>query len=201
MKTRRRHTPLARAGLRVLAPFVLASLASAAFALVGARVAGAITTVPPTMSVSIAGAPLSPNGTATATVKIVSGTKGTFAYTWTVNGTPTRTLASSTATTDKLPLAGLSYGDVVAVTATPLAGTLAGKPATDSVTLTNHAPTAKLTFAASPGTATAPRPNGTAKATATTADADGDGVILTFEWKIDGDVKRTFSSTTATSDS
>ena len=70
--------------------------------------------------------------------------------------------------TDNLPLSGVSYGDVVAVTVTPFSGT-AGTPVTTSATVVDHAPTATVTLDGAPA-----RPADQLSAHVQMADVDGD---------------------------
>ena len=196
MDTRRRTPVAARAQAALGSAFVSLLLAAAAALAGTAPASAAASPTPPTVTVTITGS-LVPGGTAQATVKATGGSRGaTFTYTWQVNGSTTRTQGPTSSTSDKLSLTGLGYGDTVAVTVTPFAGSTAGTPDSDSATLVDHAPTAKVALKTSTGF----RPAGQATASVTTADSDGDKVTVTYVWTVDGTTVQTVPGTKSTSD-
>src|ERR671931_416972 len=89
-----------------------------------------------------------------------------------------------------------SRGDVVTVEATPNDGFVNGTLQSNSVTIANTAPTATVSLSDH-----SPKTNDTLTATATKSDLDGDSVALTYVWKVNGTVKRTFTSSSALTDS
>ncbi|HSK96350.1 MAG TPA: hypothetical protein VK891_07020, partial [Euzebyales bacterium] len=132
--------------------------------------------------------------TATVTSHDADGNPLTTAYQWTRNGTD---ISGATGSTLNLASAGNGdKGDLIRVRVTVNDGTATSAPVTSSpVTVANTAPVATVGLApASPGTAA------TVTATATKTDADGDAVGLTFVWRVNGSVVRTFSSASALTD-
>jgi len=118
-----------------------------------------------------------------------------YRYQWTNNGTP---VPGATEATLDLSAAGHGdKGEQIAVRVIANDGH-ADSPAltSTSVTVLNSPPAATVALDDhTPGT------NAVVNATATKRDADGDSVSLTFIWKTDGVIKRTFTSATALTDS
>ena len=136
--------------------------------------------------------------TATATKSDADGDPVSLTYVWKVNGTVQRTFTSATALSDTfdLSVAGNgSRGDTVTVEVTPSDGTLTGTTVTDTATVADARPTAAIVL-----NTHSPLTNDVLTATATKSDADGDPVSLTYVWKVNGTVQRTFTSATALSD-
>jgi hypothetical protein len=136
--------------------------------------------------------------TATATKSDADSDPVSLTYVWKVNGTVQRTFTSATALSDTfdLSLAGNgSRGDTVTVEVTPSDGALTGTTVTDTATIANTRPTAAIVL-----NTHSPLTNDVLTATATKSDADGDAVALTYVWKVNGTVQRTFTSATALSD-
>ena len=136
--------------------------------------------------------------TATATKSSVDGDSVSLTFIWKVNGVKVRTFTSDTVLTDTLDLdvAGNGdRGDVVTVEVTPAEGTISGATVSDSATVANTASTATVKL-----NTNSPKTKETLTATATKSDADGDSVSLTFVWTVNGVTKRTFTSSTALTD-
>ena len=141
--------------------------------------------------------PLTNNGlTATATDSDPYGKPVTLTYVWTVNGAVKQTFVS-TALTDSFNLSvpgNGDKGDTIVVAVTPNDGIVSGAAVTDTATVADTPSVATVVL-----NEHAPLTNDLLIATATKSDADGDPVSLTFVWTVDGTVKRTFTSATATS--
>ena len=136
--------------------------------------------------------------TATATDSDPYGNPVTLTYVWTVNGTVKQTFIS-TALTDSFNLSvpgNGDKGDTIVVAVTPNDGIVSGAAVTDTATVADTPSVATVVL-----NEHAPLTNDLLIATATKSDADGDPVSLTFVWTVNGTVKRTFTSATATSDS
>src|SRR5206468_1716561 len=122
----------------------------------------------------------------------------TLTYVWKVNGFVKKTTSGSNSLTDTFDLSLVgngSKGDTVTVEETPNDGAVSGATASDTATLSNHAPTATVSL-----NNHSPRTNDTLTATATKADADGDTVTLTYVWKVNGVTKRTTSGSSSLTD-
>ena len=105
----------------------------------------------------------------------------------------------STALTDSFNLSvpgNGDKGDTIVVAVTPNDGIVSGAAVTDTATVADTPSVATVVL-----NEHAPLTNDLLIATATKSNADGDPVSLTFVWTVNGTVKRTFTSATATSDS
>lgn len=161
---------------------------------VGALDSGTVGNTAPSATVALS-SPLRPGGTATATAtrSDPDGDAVTLTYVWKVGGTVAKTTSAAASLTDTLSLAGVASGTSVQVTVTPADEIDTGVPATATGTVAaNTPPTATVSLDDELVA------GGSAVAKAKPADADGDVVTLTFVWKVDGDVKRTTTGTSAT---
>jgi hypothetical protein len=133
--------------------------------------------------------------TAAYTAHDADGDTLTPSYQWSKNGTD---ISGANGSTLNLATAGNGdKGDLIRVRVTVSDGTASSAPLTAApVTVANSGPAA--TVALSPAN---PGSNATVTATATKSDPDGDAVSLTYVWKVNGSIKRTFSSASALSDS
>ena len=97
-------------------------------------------------------------------------------YSWTIGGV-------EVGTGEELS-SGFAGGDTVSCTVTPYDGSDEGSPRSDSVTISNTAPTVEtLTLSPSdPGT------DDTITATVSTSDVEGDPVTVSYEWYVNGAV-------------
>ena len=119
----------------------------------------------------------------------------TTTYQWIKNGVD---IAGATGSTLNLATAGNGdRGDQIAVRVTVNDGTVTSAPTTSSpVTVVNFVPTVVLSLVpANPGS------NATAVASIVKTDTDGDSVSVTWIWKVNGSPVRTFTSSSALSDS
>jgi DNA-binding beta-propeller fold protein YncE len=117
----------------------------------------------------------------------------TYSYQWTKNGSD---IAGATGDTLDLELSGNGdHGDAIAVRVTASDGSATSAPLTSaSVTVVNSAPSASVTL-----TPIKPSHKALLTADVSVSDADADPVTLTYVWRVDGEVRRTVT-TTATSD-
>ena len=151
---------------------------------------------PPTM-ISATIAPTSPDTddvlTATPAAQDPDGDPLTYSYQWTKNGTD---IAGAMGATLDLALSGNGdRGDAIAVRVTASDGSATSAPLTSaSVTVINSAPSVSVTL-----TPIKPSHKDMLTADVTVSDADLDSVTLTYVWRVEGQVRRTVT-TTATSD-
>ncbi len=158
-------------------------------------------TAPQVDSLSLSPNPPGTNDTVTATVTASDAQNDpiTFTYVWKVDGTVVKTTSATSSLTDTLDLSVAGNGDsgqVVSVEVTPNDGQVDGTLATTSATVANTAPAIdSLTLLPNqPGT------DATLTATVAASDADGDNLTFTYVWKVDGNVMKTTSASSATSD-
>ena len=131
--------------------------------------------------------------TATASKYDPNGTPVALTFAWAVNGTVMRTFTSATALSDTFDLSqpgNGNRGDTITVAVTPSEMGFNGTPVADAAIVADTPPTAAVTLSSHLLPADA-----VVTATATASDADGDPVTLTYVWKVNGIVKRTFVST------
>ena len=155
--------------------------------------------ITPVASASLNSHAVSSSGvlTATATKSDQDGDPVSLTFVWKVNGVARRTFTSATELTDSFDLAQagtLSHGDTISVEVTPNDGIVNGAVAVDSARV-NTMPSATVSFSSQN-----PLTNSVLTAMATKSDADGDAVSLTYVWRVNGVVKRTFTSATALND-
>lgn len=157
---------------------------------------------PPTATVDLSSATPRTNDTltATATRADADGTTPSLHYVWKVAGVTKRDIVKNLGTpadlTDMfdLSIAGNgNKGQVVTVDVTPSDGTTQGTTVSDSATIQNSPPTATVSLNTS-----TPKPTDTLTATAPTSDEDGDAVSRTYEWRVNGGLVP--SATTSTLD-
>ena len=147
--------------------------------------------------ISAAIAPTSPDTddvlTATGVAQDPDGDQLTYSYQWTKNGAD---IAGATGATLDLAVSGFGdRGDEIAVRVTASDGSLNSDPLTSaSVTVVNSAPSASVTL-----TPIKPPHKAVLTADVVVSDADLDTVTLTYVWRVDGEIRRTVT-TTATSD-
>jgi hypothetical protein len=117
----------------------------------------------------------------------------TYSYQWTKNGAD---IAGATGATLDLGVSGNgNRGDAIAVRVTASDGSSTSGPLTSAaVTVVNSAPSASVTL-----TPAKPSHKEVLTADVAVGDADLDSVLLTYVWRVDGEVRRTVT-TTATSD-
>jgi DNA-binding beta-propeller fold protein YncE len=161
---------------------------------------GEVTVIPlnaPPAMISATIAPTSPDTddvlTATGVAQDPDGDLLTYSYQWTKNG------ADITGATDATLDLGVSgngdRGDSIAVRVTASDGSATSNPLTSaSVTVVNSAPSASVTL-----TPINPPHKAVLTADVVVSDADLDTVTLTYVWRVDGEIRRTVT-TTATSD-
>ncbi len=151
----------------------------------------------PPVVISATVAPTSPDTddvlTATAVAKDLDGDALTYSYQWTRGGAD---IAGATGETLDLAVSGNGdHGDEIAVRVTARDGAATSAPLTStSVMVVNSVPSATVAL-----TPTKPSHRGLLTADVTVADADLDTITLTYVWRVDGEVRRTVT-TTATSD-
>ena len=151
---------------------------------------------PPSM-ISATIAPTSPDTddvlTATPAAQDPDGDPLTYSYQWTKNGAD---IPGATAATLDLGVSGNGdRGDVIAVRVTASDGSATSDPLTSaSVTVINSAPSVSVTL-----TPIKPSHKDMLTADVAVSDADLDTVMLTYVWRVEGEVRRTVT-TTATSD-
>ena len=143
-----------------------------------------IANTPPTAEVTLA--PVEPGSdediVATASGEDVDGDAVSFAYSWTVDGTPADN------TTDTVAASATTRGEVWEVTVTPNDGEEDGQVVTASVTIDNVAPEVTGDVTLSPEVVDE---TVTVTATASATDNDGDAVTFTYVWYVaGGEVKR-----------
>ena len=142
-------------------------------------------------------APTSPDTddvlTATVIAQDPDGDPLTYSYQWTKNGTD---IAGAMGATLDLAVSGNGdHGDQIAVRVTASDGSATSNPLTSaSVTVINSAPSVSVTL-----TPIKPSHKDMLTADVTVSDADLDTVMLTYVWRVEGQVRRTVI-TTATSD-
>jgi hypothetical protein len=147
--------------------------------------------------ISAAIAPTSPNTDDVLTVTVVAqdldGDPLRYSYQWTKGGAD---IPGATGATLNLGVSGNGdRGDVIAVRVTASDGSTTSDPLTStSVTVVNSAPSASVTL-----TPIKPSHKDMLTAEVAVSDADLDTVTLTYVWRVEGEVRRTFT-TTATTD-
>jgi len=163
---------------------------------------GEVTVIPlsvnaPPAVISATIAPTSPDTDDELTAIVVAqdpdGDALTYSYQWTKNGAD---IAGAAGATLDLAITGNGdRGDEIAVRVTASDGSATSDPLTSpSVTVINSAPSASVTL-----TPIKPSHKAILTADVAVADADLDPVTLTYVWRVDGEVRRTVT-TTATSD-
>jgi serine protease AprX len=165
-----------------------------------AKASTSVVETAPTATVVIGGQ-LNPQSKASATVTTADAEKDavTLTYVWNVNGTVVRR-ATSTSTTDQLPLTGFAYGSVVSVEVTPKDSWLTGNAMGDSATMVDRAPVAKVQALKSPTGKW--RPTGTASTSATVSDPDNDpNLSFKYVWSVNGVAKQTDAGVAGKTDS
>jgi YVTN family beta-propeller protein len=151
---------------------------------------------PPTM-ISATIAPTSPDTddvlTATVAAQDPDGDPLTYSYQWTKGGAD---IPGATGATFDLGVSGNGdRGDAIAVRVTARDGSATSNPLTSAaVTVVNSAPSASVTL-----TPVEPSHKALLTANVAVSDADLDTVTLTYVWRVQGEVRRTFT-TTATTD-
>jgi hypothetical protein len=127
------------------------------------------------------------------------GSPVTLTFVWKLNGVTKRTFTSATALSDTFDLSASGNGDsggAVTVTVTPDDGGRLGAAVSDTATVANTPPTATVSLNRhGPGT------KAVLVATAAKADVDANSVTLTYVWRVNGTMKRMYSSSSAVSDS
>ena len=142
-------------------------------------------------------APTSPDTddvlTATGVAQDLDGDPLTYSYQWTKGGAD---IPGATGATLDLDVSGNGdHGDQIAVRVTASDGSATSVPLTSaSVTVVNSAPSASVTL-----TPIEPSHKALLTADVAVSDADLDSVMLTYVWRVEGEVRRTVT-TTATSD-
>jgi hypothetical protein len=113
-----------------------------------------------------------------------------YSYEWLRNGT---VIEGQTGSSLNLAVTGNGdRGDRITVRVTASDGQLSST-ATESVTVANTAPTAKVSLNQS-----SPKTNDALVATTNASDADGDAVSYTYTWIVNGAVKRTATTSSST---
>jgi YVTN family beta-propeller protein len=131
--------------------------------------------------------------TATGVAQDPDGDPLTYSYQWTKGGAD---IPGATGATLALGLSGNGdRGDQIAVRVTASDGSATSAPLTSAaVTVLNSAPSASITL-----TPIEPSHKALLTADVAVSDADQDSVMLTYVWRVNGEVRRTVT-TTATSD-
>jgi len=161
-----------------------------------------VTVVPITFNsapamISVTVAPTSPDTddvlTATGVAQDPDGDPLTYSYQWTKGGAD---IPGATGATLALGVSGNGdHGDAIAVRVTASDGSATSDPLTSAaVTVVNSAPSASVTL-----TPIEPSHKDVLTAAVAVSDADLDTVTLTYVWRVQGEVRRTFT-TTATTD-
>jgi YVTN family beta-propeller protein len=151
---------------------------------------------PPTVT-SATIAPTSPDTddvlTATVVAQDLDGDPLTYSYQWTKQGAD---IPGATGATLDLAASGNGdRGDAIAVRVTATDGSSTSEPITSaSLTVANSVPSASVTL-----DTIKPSHKGLLTASVTVADADRDTITLTYVWRVQGEVRRSIT-TTATSD-
>jgi DNA-binding beta-propeller fold protein YncE len=163
---------------------------------------GEVTVIPlsvnaPPAVISATIAPTSPDTddvlTATVVAQDPDGDPLTYSYQWTKNGADIT--GAMGATLDLAVSDNGDHGDQIAVRVTANDGSATSDPLTSaSVTVINSAPSVSVTL-----TPIKPSHKDMLTADVTVSDADLDTVMLTYVWRVEGQVRRTVT-TTATSD-
>ena len=154
-----------------------------------------VNTAPAMISATIA--PTSPDTddvlTATPAAQDLDGDPLTFSYQWTKGGID---IPGAMGATLDLGVGGNGdHGDQIAVRVTASDGSATSGPLTSAaVTVVNTTPAVSVTL-----TPIKPSHKEMLTADATVSDADSDSVTLTYVWRVEGEVRRTVT-TTATSD-
>ena len=161
---------------------------------------GEVTVIPlnaPPAVISATIAPTSPDTddvlTATVVAQDPDGDPLTYSYQWTKGGAD---IPGATGATLALGVSGNGdHGDAIAVRVTASDGSATSAPLTSAaVTVVNSAPSASVTL-----TPIEPSHKDVLTAAVAVGDADLDTVTLTYVWRVQGEVRRTFT-TTATTD-